>query len=387
MNNRWVIRIKNLFLPFFCFWYCTEILLNSTIVELDTLPLRDIDSVCSLLILFFMLIQVIFFQTYSLNNGIMIGIISMFIIISALNSSNNSMLSTWIFILASQKTDIDTIISRAYKILATMIVLVVVMNLLGMIPDADVIRLGRIRHSLGFSHPNQLGLSICQLVSCHFYLYRDNLRYRDFLFAIVAALFVYIVPNSQTSFIIVILLLITSLIYQYFGKSKADHFKLIGWLMISFAILFNVISVVFSTGPIKNTLLSEINAYLSYRFSWCYKTYSIYGVNWFGNDIAVTLAERTSRNLLNLGNMWLDNAYMTILLRYGILVYVIFSFLYIFTMIYLLNLKEYYLLILFFIFSVYGIMENGFFQISHNIVLFAVAYFLYHKKFVIEQCE
>ena len=77
--------------------------------------------------------------------------------------------------------------------------------------------------------------------------------------------------------------------------------------------------------------------------------------------------------------LFLDNGYMALLLRYGIVAYCIFSVCYFFTMIYLRKKNQYYLLTILFVYALYGVMENGVYMVTHNIFLILFGNLLYQK--------
>lgn len=374
------IRIYDIFLRFYLFWYATEIIANSTIMKIEYLPIKSIHFFFGCLILSFMVIQALCFQKYTLGEGIVVLIISIVIIISTVTSKDTRLLFSWLFVFTSKNTEIDVVIKKTYKILVIMTMIVIGLNIIGFLPDYTIYKWDKIRYSLGFAHPNQLGLRIGQIVICHFYLNKDNLRLRDYILAILLAIFTYIVPNSQTAFIIIVLVSLLSYVYLLLRRIASDLIKIYSYFLVSISTIVNILSIYLSTRPINNHIIESVNSILSYRFSMCYKVYSIYGITWFGNDIAVSLLEREAKGLLSLGSLWLDNAYMSMLVRYGIVTYLIISVLYILSMIYMVKIKEYYILTLLFIYSVYGVMENYYFQISGNIMLFTIGYLIYKRK-------
>ena len=84
-------------------------------------------------------------------------------------------------------------------------------------------------------------------------------------------------------------------------------------------------------------------------------------------------------------HFWLDNAYMAILLRYGIIVYILLSVIYCMTAIKLKRQNQYFALFVYALFSIYGIMEYNFFALAHNIFLLAIASLLYNRQMIAEK--
>ena len=70
---------------------------------------------------------------------------------------------------------------------------------------------------------------------------------------------------------------------------------------------------------------------------------------------------------------------MSILLRYGIVDFVIFMTVYILCMRYHVKCGNYSIVVILFVYSIYGIMEAGFYSMAHNIFLLVIGTMLFRK--------
>ena len=104
----------------------------------------------------------------------------------------------------------------------------------------------------------------------------------------------------------------------------------------------------------------------------------MYGVPIFGQRVYVTEDERKMAGIQS--RIWLDNAYVNVLLRYGIVIFLIFSIAYFCLLKTLVLQKQYMLATLLFLYALYGIMENGLYMITHNIFLIMFSVLLYRKS-------
>lgn len=77
--------------------------------------------------------------------------------------------------------------------------------------------------------------------------------------------------------------------------------------------------------------------------------------------------------------LFLDNAYLGIFLRYGLLVFFIFFIGYLCLIKAMIIRKEYIVAIILFMYALYGVMESGLYMISHNIFLITFSSLLYKK--------
>lgn len=103
----------------------------------------------------------------------------------------------------------------------------------------------------------------------------------------------------------------------------------------------------------------------------------------FGQKIYVTEDERKLVGIKN--PLWLDNAYVSILLRYGILVFLIFCISYLYLMKAVELQQNDILMIILFLYALYGTIETGLYMITHNIFLIAFSALLYGKPLGIEE--
>lgn len=372
---------KNPFTIIFILWYATEILFNTTLTEIMGIAKVQLNSIINYLVLGVLLFQIIIFQKYKVREIVLIIFITIPIVVSAVSSSYLSLLSTWMFIVAAKKTELERIINIAYKILLVMLPLVIGLHFLGYIDEIVFVRNSVIRHSLGFSHPNQLGLRIFQLVACRCYLRRTNFKVADFIFILFAALFVYLIPNSQTAYICIFILFVLLLIYIFIEKYNKELLGIYMNGLLIMTIFFNFISVLCSVVGVNGSpIIKKVNDFISLRFSRCHRIFQMYGVTFWGQKIYVSMEERKLAGLSVTEILYLDNAYMTLLIRLGILSYSIFSIIIIISMIYYKKRKYVTLLIIFSVYALYGVMESGWFLMTHNIFLIAISNVLYGKE-------
>lgn len=377
-NIRYLIG-KKLFFLTFVFWYIMEIFFSSSLKVIFGIQVSYINNVISYVILILLVVEIFFFQTYTLRELVIILFISLPISIATILSDYRILMSAFLFIIASKNIDFDKLVIYARRILVVMISLIIVLNLMGFINDKILYRGGIVRHSLGFSHPNQLGLRIFQLMICYAYLHYDIMKIRGFFLVIASAVLMWIIPNSQSSVVCLSLLAIMMLTKIILTKYSPELIAGFARILILLSIVVNAFSVFMSCINLSNhPALNRIDRLLSVRFSSCNYVLRYYGLTLFGNKIYVSEQERIVAGIKKA--MWLDNAYMNILLRYGIIVYMLFSVLYIATMLYFYREKKYNLIMIYTLFAIYGIMEIGIYVTSVNIFILAMAYPLYDPR-------
>lgn len=372
------IKLKNFFIYIFILWYSTELIYNSTLKNIMGISVEKISDIVTWLVFALLMLQIVFFQSYKKRELIIIVAITIPVIIATVLSDQRTMMSAWMFVVASKNVDLDDVIRIAYKILLVMLPGIMLLCLFGFIENRIFMRGSVQRYSVGFSHPNQLGLRVFQLMACHCYVHKNNLKKINYLYIFLTTLFLIIVPNSQAAYITMGALLFMLLLYKNINEKKPAYMKLYEEGIFYGAFCLNLFSIIFSGINVNsNFILARLNSWLSSRFSVCHKVWMMYGVSFFGQKIYVTEEERALVGIKN--SMWLDNAYVSILLRYGILVFLIFSISYLYLIKVVEMQKNDILVIILFLYALYGTIETGLYMITHNIFLITFSTLLYRK--------
>lgn len=375
------IKCRNIFLAIFVLWYVNEFICGTTLKAVFGIPTGWIDSMVKYLTLGLLLIQIAFGQTYKKKEFTWIGIISVPFIITAAVSGNYSLLSAWMFVIAAKDVDFDKIVKAVYRILYVMIPLTIILRFAGVMEEFTKPRGEAVRYSLGFSHPNQLGIVLFQFVVCHCYLHRKKLKITDYLLIVAVILFIYIAPNSQSAYLSIFAFLILSIFCGECQKHSLKIADIYGKVILLFAFLLNVVSIFLSVVDIRLfPLLWKMDALISNRFATSYNTFQIYGIKIWGQKVFLYEEERIQAGMADgAGRLYLDNSYMTLLIKYGVISYLIFSIAYLLLMDYFRKKEQYFMVTVLFMFALYGVMENCMFSAFHNVYLLAFAQMLYGK--------
>lgn len=372
-------RLNSLYIYIFIFWYASEILFNSTLNTILGISVDKISNWVAWLVFGTLMLQIVFFQSYTRRQLIIIAMVTLPIVIATLLSGNRYMLSGWMFVVAARNIDWDDVIYIAYRILLIMIPFVVALYLFGFIENVTLIRGNVRRFSLGFSHPNQLGLRVFQLAVCHCYVHKDRIRKLDYILICLIIIFLVRVPNSKTAYIVTTVLVCMLLLYNFVKKRDSKKMKFFENSLLLGTFCFCFFSIYFAYIDVKrNSVLAVIDKWMSSRFSSCHIVWQLYGVSALGQRVYISEDERKLVGIKT--RLWLDNAYVGILLRYGILVFLIFSVGYLCLIKFMIIQKQYVLAIILFLYALYGVMENGLYMVTHNIFLITFSFLLYGRS-------
>lgn len=372
-----IIRINRnlIYKIIFSIWFITGILTRTTIGKTIGVSLEWVDDTVDLVAAIALVTFIVFFQEYSFREMLTLGTIASIVLLTGIKSGNYLLIPTFLFIAAAKHIDLDDMIGLAHILLIICFSIVLLCYFTGNADDYLLKRGMHVRYSLGFSHPNILGLRVFQLIIFRFYNKGERLSLWDFAIGGMASIFTYVVPNSQTAFICitayVLIVFLRKAIYDATGKTIV-----LERLLIVFSAFFNVASVFISFLDQNGKIVSQINSVLSWRFYYCNYILKKYGVGMLGNKLYISGTGELLRGSKAI-RLYLDNAYMGMMLWYGVIIYLIFYITYIRLMSRSNKEGNFRLFMVMFIFSVYGVMELGMYIIAQNIFLIAFNTMLY----------
>ena len=369
MNRLW--KYENLYIATVIFWYGLELVFNTNLKQIMGIPIAYFEILQITVTLILLILQLGFLQKYTLNEMLFIICVSSIVFISTLLARDKRIMFVWLFVAAAKEYDFDRMIRWIYRFLLIGIPLVVCLHFAGVIDNSFMPeRNGIMRVSLGFSHPNQLGVHVFDLAVCHCYLRRRKVTVTDFILLLFAELFVLLVPNSRSAAVCIlalILLMAVNLFFPYLFCKKI--------ILVEMAGMLNLISVIMSCIDVKTIpFLARIDSIMSQRFSSSHMVWERFGLSVLGRKI---YAGPGSQEIVGT-RFFLDNSYSAILLRYGIILFVVFSAGYLYAMYCYARKERNDLVIILFLYSLYGMMENCLFTVQHNVFLLSMAAVLYN---------
>lgn len=271
---------------------------------------------------------------------------------------NFAMIRLMVILAGLMTVNIKDLIRYDFSVRSLAVTAIVLLAIIGILPNNIIERSGDfVRYSLGFSHPNVLGVNVMMIILELNYLFKEKILLLLSI-NVCAMIFEYAVPNSR---ITVVILLFVSL-YLLFSKRINKIFAgrvLKRVVCLSFVIL--TVMTVLSVFAYKEHLPATnfVNRFTSNRLY-------LYGQAIDTAGISV-LGTRPEKNVHQ--TVVLDNAYLELLLTFGILQYLCFAIISFLSYKELFRVKKYHIIFLLFVMSIYGLMETSFIYVSTNIFL------------------
>lgn len=263
------------------------------------------------------------------KNIFLYGIIILVAVISYSISNMSEFLTLVLIVIASKNIDIKRTLKFLIAFNMTVIGIHMIAWLIMFIADRENIPViyrdndsnNRVRYNFYLGHPNFFSAAVVWTTMMYAYLKFEKLKWYDYLLMIGIAIFIYVVPNSRTSAMLLVALLILIPIFKKNLKGLVNICK------FAIPIIFIILITLVLTYDV-NPYIDEINKIFNSRMKLAIATYKEYGIHLLGNDLPLFEKELTNLYKYGMTALTIDNAYYFMLFSQGILSSVIFTLFY-----------------------------------------------------------
>lgn len=322
-------------------------------------------------------INCVIINKYNYKTLIGLIIVTIILILVTIKSKDNLLLK--VFILSIAFGDIEFKKFIKLDVIIRIIFMCVVISLynIGLTENYFMYREdGTMRSSMGFAHPNNFGqylLVICiDIVLLRF----KKLKFVDYVYVLLSIILINYFSNSRTSQICLGILFLIMIILR--KHINIINFKFIKLLIINSFLIFTIISILLANNYRENKEWAvQLNDLLSNRIAYASQFLEYYDINLLGNDIEMKYTQEARANS---EQPWvLDNSYLVVLLRYGLIAYIIIYLIMLTITRDLYKRKEYSIIMLWLVYGINAMFENTLFKIQFNTLLIILASLLYKK--------
>lgn len=273
-----------------------------------------------------------YLQGNSLKEHLLVISVGAAFVASALITDDYLLLLCYIFIACARHISIKPISFCLFMVLIVIGLITFTGYFFGVIPGSDLASTATrsTRYSLGFSHPNTLALFLLSLQLCWISMRHEFLSIKDLIILIAFALSAHFLTYSRTadgafSFIIIveIALLIRRRNPTYKNPEKGFMPQFLLYVLLAAIVAmvtFSIFSMLFYDGT--NPMWATLDNISSGRLSLAHQFYSAAGITAFGQsfeDSAVQYLDIHGEAVTFL----VDNLYCNVLLRYGLVAWVL----------------------------------------------------------------
>lgn len=317
------MRIKKIELLYFS---AVIMLLVRNIIQVSTLIDIKSTSVFFDVLLFFayilLFIKIIYKE--SIKRLVVYAIIIFLALISYASSKMTDYLSLVLLVIGAKGIDIKKIVKVCFSFYAIALGIHILAYLITMFVDPTNIKIVHRdeieRYAFFLGHPNSFAAILAWTNIMYLYLRYDKLKIRDYILTISVALFIYFVPNSRTSAILLIVFIVMILMFK---KNIKFIIKLGRFAIPVLAVTMIALFLVYNMSPIIDKLDGILNARIKLGLA----IYENYGITLFGEYIPFG-QELSSVYKYGLTKLTIDSAYYSLLFSYGIINTLVFLFIY-----------------------------------------------------------
>lgn len=283
------------------------------------------------------------------------------------------------FVYSARNVNTTTIVKISYRISLVLLIFIIVSSYLGWITNYITYDGGREREYVGFRYSLFGPAILCNIIFLKVYLEKDNIKWRTLMFLIIGNYALYEFTDSRLTFGLGMLLLILTILIKLFSKFKR---VLMNKILIGSYVVSGLLSLYFTIG--YNHLSewhSNINEFLGGRLSLGYSTLKYYGYGLLGKRITLVGNGLDVDGYITTETYdYVDNLYIQLLLKLGLLFLVIFILGMTIVMWRVYRLNDIYLYIIFSLLALHGIIDDLMILPQYNSFWFVIAALFYKTK-------
>ena len=283
------------------------------------------------------------------------------------------------FVYSARNVNTTTIVKISYRISLVLLIFIIVSSYLGWITNYITYDGGREREYVGFRYSLFGPAILCNIIFLKVYLEKDNIKWRTLMFLIIGNYALYEFTDSRLTFGLGMLLLILTILIKLFSKFKR---VLMNQILIGSYVVSGLLSLYFTIG--YNHLSewhSNINEFLGGRLSLGYSTLKYYGYGLLGKRITLVGNGLDVDGYITTETYdYVDNLYIQLLLKLGLLFLVIFILGMTIVMWRVYRLNDIYLYIIFSLLALHGIIDDLMILPQYNSFWFVIAALFYKTR-------
>ena len=277
-----------------------------------------------------------------------------------------------IFIYSARNMEVNKILRISYVVSLVMLVFIILSSYLGIIQNYIYYSALRERQYLGFRYALYPSSILCNIIFLKIYLEKENISWLSLICLLLGNYILFQYTDSRLTFMLGTVLIIFSAIMK-----KSQKFREI-LLNRTFIWSFLVLALLSIYATLNYDYLSDwqsdLNEALGGRLSLGNSTLKFYGYGLFGKMLSLSGNGLDENGMLNTSTYdYVDNLYVLLLLRAGI----IFLFIFLVAMTIIMKKiyiqKDSYLYIIFILLAFHGIIDDLIMLPQYNSFWFVVA--------------
>lgn len=363
-NNKKISFSELIYLVAFSLYFTCCMLDTTMFNNYISSQLRALITFISIVLILF---KIVFLDRYSFINIITISIFIGIVLIIAYVSKYKDLLYLSFMIIGAKNTSFKKIIKVYLLIASSVTIIAMIAARLNLIENIIYYRNGQPRYSFGSIYCTDFASHIFYMILAYYYIKEDNLTYLNILVFFLLGLFTNHYCGARLDSICIFLLCIF-LIWLKQKKKKfiKNKINLILKFILMFSVPISAIIAIYFTiiyNP-NNNLLYKMNVLLTDRLKYGKLGIDIYGFSLFGQQVIMHGNGGTTKDISNY--FFIDSSYISIALRYGVIILLIFCIYFVLLNIKLLNKNNLFIPTIIAFVAINSIVAHHFTDLAYN---------------------
>lgn len=310
-----------------------------------------------------------------------LGIMSLLIYFS--KGSFQSYIFSLIIIFLLKDFEFDKLVKFVLPVIISVFVFIILSSKLGVIQDYIEISATRIRHYLGFRYSLFSSTIMLNIVALYVYSKKEQVTYKSLLVLTLAVLWIFLQTNSRLTALSSMAFILLAILLKRFPKLLTRIRYLLVFLIPSYIFAAVASYVVAGKYTSAGSGLRAVDNFLGGRIYLASKSLYNYGFSWLGKNIQwVGNGLNADGQRSTMSYLYVDNMYIQVLQKYGLLYLIIFVTLLTITLFILYRKKQYLLFLILSILAVYAMIDDLTFNLHYNffLVLLSLPFAVNPKK-------
>ena len=301
-----------------------------------------------------------------------------FLWLGAVRANSNELIWLLIFVISAKNVEPESIAKTIYRVCGVGTLIIVFCALLKLIPNNYEIAIASsgkivIRMYMGFIHCNVFGSFLSTIFMCHFFVRFNKINKLDYVYGLLLMCICAFVAYSRTNALVMLIAILSIFFYK-----KRKKGCLVATVVVMASVMVLSIFLCVNYNP-SNTLMVAVDEMLTGRLSAAKAAYDEYGFSIMGQDFQTIFKTSTvAFGDTSKQQQVIDNAFMHMLVHYGILPSALLIWYYFSNVFWLFNNRRMDILFVVMLSFTQGIAEGTIYS-TYNVALFILATVQYQR--------
>ena len=294
---------------------------------------------------------------YNLKMSIFLIVLGILLVINYYFARDGRLLQIYCFCLSGKNINPKKILKVALISISFILIFVLVLRLLGIIPDIKeyMSRDGDIRYGLGFYVANVTGYHFLTIIILYIYLRREKIKLIEFIAMLFINFVIFMLTKTRNSFLTINMAVFLAILLKYYQKEKFvklfEKITIVSYIIGS-VIIFSL-TILYGAG---NKFAIYLNRILTGRLSLSFNGMQKFGITLLGQNISF------NSNEYNV----LDSSFINCIIVYGIIFFMIMLLFFTAFAYFSYKINDKYLSLCLLIIAYYSIFDGAWLMFGYN---------------------